>query len=168
MELDKPQVPAGWVSGRPQCAEAPGGESPSCESHEGFVCDFPVDGSSKELVLESSWAGSPCEPQCGIWRLLQREREQVPSRLERCACCSVFRRVGVLVVLGCYRGEHSGALLCSWLIYSPGFFTVLHSTSPLFPLSVVPFSLPVFHVFCPLSGSTAPRSPGWPSLQMAI
>lgn len=74
MELDKPQVPAGWVSGRSRCAEAPGGES-----HEGFVCDFPVDGSSKELVLESSWAESPCEPQCEIWRLLQREREQVES-----------------------------------------------------------------------------------------
>lgn len=94
----------------------------------------------------------------GEW---SREREQqVPSRLEHCACCSVSQQVGVLVVLCCYRGDHSGVLLCSWLIHSTGFFTMLHSTSPLFPLSVIPFSLHFFHVFCPFSGSTALRSLG--------
>lgn len=76
--------------------------------------------------------------------MLQSEKEQVPPRLEHCTCCSVFQQVVVLVALGCY----SGILLCSCLIYSFGFFTMLHSTSPLFPLSVIPFSLPLFHVFC--------------------
>lgn len=77
---------------------------------------------------------------CGIWRMLKGRRSRFHPgwSLRLLLGFPTSRSVGCP---GLLQGEHSSVLLCSWLIYLLGFFTVLHLASPLFPLSVIPSSL---------------------------